>query len=173
MDTMLTVEEVAEILKVKPITVRQMYREKRLRAFKMGKAWRTTLPMLEEDIARISRGEKPPALSDTLEGSEPAPRRPRRTAKPNAAADTPAPSVEVSAPEPVEEAAPTPAAPEDVMPSAAAEEPVPYGVEPATVSEEAPEEAPEETPEEAPEKGRKRRAKDKEPEEASDQQLLF
>ena len=32
MENMLTVEEVAEILKVKPITVRQMYREKRLRA---------------------------------------------------------------------------------------------------------------------------------------------
>ena len=162
---MLTVEEVAEILKVKPITVRQMYREKRLRAFKMGKAWRTTLPMLEEDIAHISRGESPPALSDAPEGSGPAPRRPRRAAKPKAAAGTPAPSVEVPAPEPVEEAAPTPAAPEDVMPSAAAEEPVPYGVEPATVSDE--------TPEEAPEKGRKRRAKEKEPEEASDQQLLF
>ena len=62
MENMLTVEEVAEILKVKPITVRQMYREKRLRAFKIGKAWRTTQSILEEDIACLSRGEKPPPV---------------------------------------------------------------------------------------------------------------
>lgn len=170
MDTMLTVEEVAEILKVKPITVRQMYREKRLRAFKMGKAWRTTLPMLEEDIACISRGENPPAMPEAPEGSEPAPRRPRRAVKPKAAAVPeavdvpPAPeliaAVEVPAPDPVEQAAP-----EAVMPAAAAEDPIPCEVEPATVSVE--------TPEEIPEKGRKRRAKEREPEEASNQQLLF
>jgi excisionase family DNA binding protein len=54
MDKILTVDDVAEILHVKPITVREMFREKRLRAFKMGKAWRTTEQMLQEDIDAIA-----------------------------------------------------------------------------------------------------------------------
>ncbi|HPO29675.1 MAG TPA: helix-turn-helix domain-containing protein [Candidatus Hydrogenedentes bacterium] len=70
MDEMLTVEEVAEILKVRPLTVRQMFRERRLRAFKIGKAWRTTRAWLEQDLAAMSSGgsvafppspENPPA----------------------------------------------------------------------------------------------------------------
>ena len=80
LDTMLTVEEVAAILKVKPLTVRQMFREKRLRGFKMGKSWRTTLPILEEDVLCMSRGTTPPPLKQ--EGAEtaaaPAKRRGRK-----------------------------------------------------------------------------------------------
>lgn len=61
-DKILTVNEVAAILQVKPITVREMFREKRLRAFKVGKAWRTTEKMLGEDIEAIARGESPADL---------------------------------------------------------------------------------------------------------------
>ena len=60
MDTFLTVHEVAVILKVKPITVREMFREKRLRAFKVGKAWRTTERMLIEDVETLAKGDLPP-----------------------------------------------------------------------------------------------------------------
>ena len=63
MEKILTVNEVAEILSVKPITVREMFREKRLRAFKVGKAWRTTESMLREDIESLARG----ALSESPE----------------------------------------------------------------------------------------------------------
>jgi len=56
MDRILTVADVAEILQVKPITVREMFREKRLRAFKMGKGWRTTEAMLQEDIQTLAQG---------------------------------------------------------------------------------------------------------------------
>ncbi len=62
---MLTVEEVAAILKVQPLTVRQMFREGRIRGFKIGKAWRTTMPVLEEDITCMSRGVTPPRLEQT------------------------------------------------------------------------------------------------------------
>jgi excisionase family DNA binding protein len=61
-EKILSVSDVADILQVKPITVREMFREKRLRAFKVGKSWRTTRRMLEEDIEALSRGEAPPAL---------------------------------------------------------------------------------------------------------------
>jgi len=69
MDEMLTVEEVAEILKVKPLTVRQMFRERRLRAFKIGKAWRTTRTWLEEDLAAMSQGETGPPSQTEAEPS--------------------------------------------------------------------------------------------------------
>ena len=62
MDKILTVNNVAEILQVKPITVREMFREQRLRGFKVGKAWRTTEKMLQEDIAALARGESPDTL---------------------------------------------------------------------------------------------------------------
>ena len=61
-EKILTVNDVADILQVKPITVREMFREKRLRAFKVGKGWRTTRRMLEEDIEALSHGEAPPVL---------------------------------------------------------------------------------------------------------------
>lgn len=85
MDEMLTVEEVAEMLKVKPLTVRQMFRERRLRAFKIGKAWRTTRTWLEEDLRAMTvpplpqtelHAEKPDNRSGIGRRS-PAPRRPR------------------------------------------------------------------------------------------------
>lgn len=57
MDKILTVDDVAAILKVKPITVREMFRGKRLRAFKIGKAWRTTEAMLQEDLAGMAAAD--------------------------------------------------------------------------------------------------------------------
>lgn len=57
LENMLTVEDVAQILHVKPLTVRQMFRQKRLRGFKLGKAWRTTREMLQEDIETVARGQ--------------------------------------------------------------------------------------------------------------------
>lgn len=80
-ETILTVNEVAEILQVKPITVREMFRERRLRAFKVGKAWRTTRQMLEEDIEALAQGLPP----DTL----PEARKPAR--RPEEVAGSPAP----------------------------------------------------------------------------------
>lgn len=62
MDKILTVNDVAAILQVKAITVREMFREKRLRGFKVGKSWRTTEVMLKEDIDALSRGESPATL---------------------------------------------------------------------------------------------------------------
>lgn len=62
MDKILTVNNVAEILQVKAITVREMFREKRLRGFKVGKSWRTTESMLQEDIDALARGESPAEL---------------------------------------------------------------------------------------------------------------
>jgi excisionase family DNA binding protein len=62
MDKILTVEDVAAIMQVQAITVRQMFREQRLRAFKMGKSWRTTEKMLQEDVEALARGELPPPL---------------------------------------------------------------------------------------------------------------
>ncbi len=81
MDTVLTVEDVARLLKVKPITVREMLREQRIRGFKVGKAWRTTETMLQEDLATIAKGAKPekgekgakgaPAAKGAAEPAEP------------------------------------------------------------------------------------------------------
>ncbi len=127
MENMLTVEEVAEILKVKPITVRQMYREKRLRAFKIGKAWRTTQSILEEDIACLSRGEKPPELPPQAAFGPTATPGAKRGRKPRAAQEpvpapaapvvreepAPAPAVEAAAPAAVEEPQDAPPADED------------------------------------------------------------
>lgn len=62
MDKILTVEQIAEVLQVKAMTVREMLRDKRIRGFKVGKAWRTTEKMLEEDIQAIARGEDPADL---------------------------------------------------------------------------------------------------------------
>lgn len=62
MDKILTVNDVADVLKVKPITVREMLRTERIRGFKVGKAWRTTEKMLQEDIEKLSRGEAPEKL---------------------------------------------------------------------------------------------------------------
>ena len=117
MENMLTVEEVADILKVKPITVRQMYREKRLRAFKIGKAWRTTQSILEEDIACLSRGEKPPELPPQAAFGPTAKPGTKRGRKPRAAQEAvtvpaapvvredpaPAPAVEAAAPAAMED----------------------------------------------------------------------
>ena len=43
-----TVEEVAELLKIKPETVRIMLRDNELNGFKAGKAWRVT----EDDLKK-------------------------------------------------------------------------------------------------------------------------
>ena len=100
MEKILTVNDVANVLQVKPITVREMFREQRIRGFKVGKAWRTTEQMLEEDIATLARGETPPPMpaatakaparrngkshkespSPKKNGLQPAARKPRATA---------------------------------------------------------------------------------------------
>lgn len=77
MDTVLTVEDVARLLKVKPITVREMLREQRIRGFKVGKAWRTTETMLQEDLATIAKGAKP----EPLEAQRVLAAQPRRVRK--------------------------------------------------------------------------------------------
>ena len=62
MEKILTVNDVATVLQVKAITVREMFREKRIRGFKVGKSWRTTEVMLQEDINALARGESPAEL---------------------------------------------------------------------------------------------------------------
>ena len=145
---MLTVEEVAKILKVQPLTVRQMFREGRIRGFKIGKAWRTTMPILEEDIACMSRGEAPhrleqatPAAGAPAGTGEAAPARKRRA-------------------KPAQETA-----------EAAVSEPVTLPTPPAPVAAEAPA-APEIPAAEESGLGGKRKRKSA-PEDNTDQQLLF
>lgn len=67
MEKILTVNDVAAVLQVKAITVREMFREKRLRGFKVGKSWRTTEVMLQEDINALARGEAPAELPASAE----------------------------------------------------------------------------------------------------------
>lgn len=103
MEKILTVNDVAAVLQVKAITVREMFREKRLRGFKVGKSWRTTEVMLQEDINALARGEAPAELPGAVETpdrptpvSVPALAPPRATAsveKPAAKASTPPPEV--------------------------------------------------------------------------------
>lgn len=73
MEKILTVNDVAEVLQVKPITVREMFREQRIRGFKVGKAWRTTEEMLTQDISSLARGESPPPMPEATK-TAPAPR---------------------------------------------------------------------------------------------------
>jgi excisionase family DNA binding protein len=88
------VEQVAEILQVKAITVREMFRDKRIRGFKVGKAWRTTEKMLQEDIEAIARGDNPadlPMLGTEAPARDvPVPKRGRK--KPAAEGDEGAPA---------------------------------------------------------------------------------
>lgn len=87
MEKILTVNDVAAVLQVKAITVREMFREKRLRGFKVGKSWRTTEAMLQEDINALARGEAPAELPSAAEPSGSAPPAPRAVATPKV--DTP------------------------------------------------------------------------------------
>ena len=48
-----TVEEVADLLKIKPTTVRAMLRDNELNGFKAGKAWRVT----EEDLKKYIQSQ--------------------------------------------------------------------------------------------------------------------
>jgi excisionase family DNA binding protein len=102
MEKILTVNDVAAILQVKAITVREMFREQRIRGFKVGKAWRTTETMLQEDIAALARGEAPAVLTAPRETSTAAPAPPvvspapapvSPPAKPSPAAAPPATAV--------------------------------------------------------------------------------
>lgn len=101
MEKILTVNNVAEILQVKAITVREMFREKRLRGFKVGKSWRTTEVLLREDIDALARGESPAALPMPMTSA---------TASPAASPAISPPAPVAAAPRPVP-AAPTPATP--------------------------------------------------------------
>ncbi|MBP8131437.1 MAG: helix-turn-helix domain-containing protein [Candidatus Hydrogenedentes bacterium] len=101
LENMLTVEDVAQILHVKPLTVRQMFRHKRLRGFKLGKSWRTTREMLQEDIETVARGQA---------AEEPQARRRKKKQQP-AAAPAAEPAVEgvpAETPPPKKEAKQTP-----------------------------------------------------------------
>lgn len=100
MEEYLTSEEVAAILKIKPLTVREMFRTNRLRGFKIGKEWRTTRIMLDEDLDAMRRVEvtapqsKPPRKKQTKLSTapvqetpppepeiEPVPEKPKRRRK--------------------------------------------------------------------------------------------
>lgn len=96
MEKILTVNDVAAVLQVKAITVREMFREKRLRGFKVGKSWRTTEVMLQEDINALARGEAPAELPGAAEAPDrPAP-VPATMATEKPAPKTPPPAPEVS-----------------------------------------------------------------------------
>jgi excisionase family DNA binding protein len=89
MEKVLTVNEVAQILSLKPITVREMFREGRLRGFKMGKAWRTTESILEQDIVAMATRAMDDSETASTPGGEQAmpkandapkqPKKPRKT----------------------------------------------------------------------------------------------
>jgi excisionase family DNA binding protein len=116
MEKILSVDDVAGILQVKPITVREMFREKRLRAFKVGKSWRTTQTMLQEDIAALARGEAPEVLPPAT-AFAPSSRLPRVPGMPAAEAAPAAPKASTPAPPP----APVAEAPVITAPVAAPE----------------------------------------------------
>ncbi len=54
-EKVLTVEDISEFLKLKPITIRQMFRTGKLRGFKIGKSWRTTESLFVEDLNKMAR----------------------------------------------------------------------------------------------------------------------
>jgi len=114
MEKILTVEQVAEALQVKPITVREMFRDKRIRGFKVGKAWRTTEKMLHEDIEAIARGESPADLpmpgSATPARDIEVPKRGRKNAVPKKSAPA-APAKKKAKAAPAKPAAEKPAKP--------------------------------------------------------------
>ncbi len=100
MENFLTVHEVAELLKVKPITVREMFRAQRLRGFKMGKAWRTTESMLREDLEALARGEKP-VPRETIFGADSTRAEPFRETVEPGTTDESAPTDVIVEPEPM------------------------------------------------------------------------
>lgn len=107
MDKILTVYDVADILQVKPITVREMFRQQRLRGFKVGKAWRIAEKTLQEDIESIASGETPQPKKPPRQKS-----RPQPEAAPAEAQPAPAPSPEPTpSPEPAPPPEPEPSAP--------------------------------------------------------------
>lgn len=154
MEKILTVNDVAEILQVKAITVREMFREKRLRGFKVGKAWRTTEILLREDIAALARGESPETL--------PAPGDGPIDRSQVAAAPEPAPT-----PAPTPPPAPTPASPTPTPTPTPAPAPAPASASPTpdTASTESAEKP------RAPRKATT--AKEKDDSDDDTQQLLF
>ncbi|HOV33397.1 MAG TPA: helix-turn-helix domain-containing protein [Candidatus Hydrogenedens sp.] len=54
-EKILTIEDISEFLKLKPLTVRQMFRSGKLRGFKIGKSWRTTESLFVEDLNKIAK----------------------------------------------------------------------------------------------------------------------
>lgn len=54
-EKVLTVEDISEFLKLKPLTIRQMFRNGKLRGFKIGKSWRTTESLFVEDLNKMAR----------------------------------------------------------------------------------------------------------------------
>jgi len=117
MEKILTVTNVAEILQVKAITVREMFREKRLRGFKVGKSWRTTETMLREDIDALARGESPAELPMPNNAAPATPKSPVATATPAVSAAPPAKEAAPPAKAPAAPAAERPAAPPKARPA--------------------------------------------------------
>lgn len=54
-EKVLTVEDISEFLKLKPLTIRQMFRTGKLRGFKIGKSWRTTESLFVEDLNKMAQ----------------------------------------------------------------------------------------------------------------------
>lgn len=52
-ENVFTVNEVAKILKVTPLTVRNMIKDKRLKSIRLG----TTIRILESEVVRLQKGE--------------------------------------------------------------------------------------------------------------------
>lgn len=90
METIYSVEEIAAILKLRPFTVRKMFREKKLIGFKIGKAWRITESRFREQVMQLQESalfvdQHDPSRADSSEESQstvdrelqdPAPRAP-------------------------------------------------------------------------------------------------
>lgn len=104
MEKILTVNDVAAVLQVKAITVREMFREKRLRGFKVGKSWRTTEAMLQEDINALARGEAPAELPSAA----PTPATTRTAPRPAVATAAPRPETSATPARPARKAPATP-----------------------------------------------------------------
>ena len=70
-EKVLTLEEVAELLRVHPITIYRLLRERRIPAFKIGSEWRFNRESIEKWISRREADNPPPK---TLRGPKPRPR---------------------------------------------------------------------------------------------------
>jgi excisionase family DNA binding protein len=52
--SLMTVDEVAQYLKMHPLTIRRLAREKKIPAFKLGRQWRVKRELLDEWLEKRS-----------------------------------------------------------------------------------------------------------------------